>query len=364
MKILIISTVTFDKNGVTNVIRNNYEFMDKKYKVDFVFPNNPDDVFLKTATLKKSKVFLLNNRLRKPIQYLFSLLKIMKDNEYDIVHIHGNSHTMVIELFAAYLRQVKVRIPHGHSTSTNFPLIHNILSQPFNRLLTEGFACGIKAGEWLYRNNKFTIIYNGINIEKYKFEDNIRNEIRTSLGFTPKDKVIGHIGRFHEVKNQIFLIKLLPELRLFNTDFKLLLIGDGEQREKCEKLAISLNVDKYINFYGSSDNVNELLMGMDMFMMPSKYEGVPLTLIEAQASELPCLISDSISQEVQVSSDVVFFNLDEKTDGIINKILTIFNELKKRDLHKNNIILQESEFNIENGVKLLEARYEYLSKEV
>src|SRR5699024_9323357 len=171
--------------------------------------------------------YIIGDRMKRPFNYIKSLNRIMKENNYDIVHAHGNSHTLALEMGLARKNNVKVRIPHAHSTSTKFPLIHKLLTPYFNTTYTHGLSCGITAGKWLYSNNEFIVLDNGINVDKFKFNKNIRYAKREELGIKEEDIIIGSVGFLDTNKNQEYLIDLVDELhQSSNQKYKLMLIGD------------------------------------------------------------------------------------------------------------------------------------------
>ncbi|WP_195851045.1 glycosyltransferase [Aerococcus tenax] len=352
MKILNISTVEYGKNGITQVIKNLAFHMDhSKISYDFVFPNLPkNDKFFENKT-----VFILNNRMSNPVFYVLKLKKIMQEGNYDAVHIHGNSHTMVLELLAAKLAGIQVRITHAHNTITKYKALHFMLSNIFERLVTGRLACGEAAGKFLYDENKpYTVIENGIDLQKFSFNKQVREKIRSKLNIGEEEILIGHVGNFIDTKNQIWIIDNFNEIELALGLPKLVLVGDGPLRKEMEQKVKALGLEEKIIFTGNLDNVYDYFMAMDLFIMPSLYEGFPLVLVEAQASGLPCYVSDKVTNKVNITGLVNFFDLESK-ESLINQ-LQMFKKAPRQEQVSNNL-LKNSDYNLVNSVSKLEHFY-------
>ena len=311
IRLLTISTTKFELDGITNVIMNYYRTMDKSdMQIDFVIPNIPRKDLKEEIKRNGGQIYVLGNRMRNPISYVRNLTKLIKERNYDIVHAHGNSCTLALEMYAAKKGGAKVRIPHIHSTSCKYKIIHVLLRKVFHTFRTHAFACGQKAGEWIYKDEPFEIIRNGINIEKYCLNEEIRKVYRDKYNLNGK-KVIGHVGRFSYQKNHEFLIKVFSELCKINDNYRLLLVGDGILKQEIEQMVNNMNLSSMVIFAGKTPNVPQLMQAMDVMVLPSRYEGLPLTLIEAQAACLPCFVSDAVSSEVAITDLIYFISLDK-----------------------------------------------------
>lgn len=186
-----------------------------------------------------------------------------------IVHIHGNSANMAIELLAVTFGGVKVKITHSHNTATMHPCMHKMLWPLFAKLCTVRLACGEDAGKWLYREQKFTVLNNGIETNKYLFSDSVRSITRKELGVKENEILLGHIGNFIEQKNHTFLIDIFSEVHRANPEFKLLLISDGMLMPTIKDKVHSLELDDAVVFLGKTMNVQNYLSAMDLFLLPS-----------------------------------------------------------------------------------------------
>lgn len=323
MKVLIVNSVPTEKNGITNVIFNFLSKMDSRgIQIDLISINNPEGKYRDIIEQKGGTLFILERKSKRIIHYLISLKRIIRSRGYDVVHIHGNSHTLVLELLAAKLGGCKVRIAHAHNTTCNSIMIHRVLTPFFNMLCTNKLACGIEAGIWMFGSNSFKVLNNGVDLEAFSFNEVFRNEIRRKYGLN-KTKVIGHVGAFTPVKNQSFIIDLLYELTQKDDSFSLMLIGEGPLMKDLENKVIEKGLIDKVIFTGGVHNVNEFLNAIDIIVMPSLYEGLPLTLIEQQANGLQCFIADTITKEVDKTGNVEFISLGASKDIWVNKIVSV-----------------------------------------
>ncbi|MBR3789232.1 MAG: glycosyltransferase family 1 protein, partial [Clostridia bacterium] len=256
-----------------------------------------------------NKVFVLPFRNSNPLKYVIALKKIIKENKYDIVYVHGNSATMAVELISAKLAGCKVRVAHSHNTQCNHMKINKLLMPFFSILYTDCCACSPEAGKFLFGNRECYVVNNGIYVPKYEFSEEIRDKIRTQLGVENKF-VIGHIGRFAYQKNQEFLINILKVVIEKGEDAVLLLVGEGETIEMVKSTAESLGVADRVIFFGTTDFVNEVVQAMDCFVFPSRFEGLGIVAIEAQASGLSCVASTEVPEKVKINDKTTFLSLE------------------------------------------------------
>lgn len=314
MKLLIINTVPTEKNGITNVIFNYLSAIDcEGLVIDILSLNQPNQKYVDMVKQKGGKMYVLPRSKDHITRYWKELRKLIKNNGYDIVHIHGNSHTTFIELSAAYAAGCVVRMIHAHNTMCKHVLVHRILTPLFNMLCTNGLACGKEAGRFMFGYKPFTVINNGVDTDKFAFNTQIREKLRNKMGWTDC-KVIGHVGYFTEVKNQSFIVDIFECLYENNPDYRLVLIGDGPMREEIKKKIDSKGLGNKVCMTGNIDNVNEYLNAIDMIVMPSLFEGLPLTLIEQQANGLPCVVADTITREADKTGNIKFLSMNSPVE--------------------------------------------------
>lgn len=311
MRILVVNTVHFRLNGITAVIMNYYRGMDKtKMTMDFMTIGETNEGLKKELQESGACLYELK-RKQHPLHYMMNLTRILRKNSYDVIHVHGNSTMMLVDLLPAKWAGVPVRIAHVHNTDCSNRLLHLLIGPAFRKSFNHGFACGEQAGKCLYGSRNFLVVRNGINLQKFNFLPEVRAEYRWKIG-AEKRKVIGHVGHFTEQKNQGFLIDLLVELKKTNPEILLLLIGDGILIDEMKKKAEKNEVQDDVLFCGNVPDVQNYLMAMDLFILPSLYEGMPVSLIEAQVSGLPCIASDKISPEAGLTNLLSFLPLEER----------------------------------------------------
>ncbi|MCR5809447.1 MAG: glycosyltransferase [Clostridiales bacterium] len=264
-----------------------------------------DDVYGPEIEARGGKVITLPPPAAGYASYVGSLKKLLRENRYSAVH----SHTMFnsgINLAVAKLMGVPVRIAHSHTTKTERKVSRRqrIYERIMQRVIlwsaTDLLACGVEAGEWLFGKKAFSkrgvVIRNGIDTDAFAYSEGNRSKVRSKYGIASDDYVIGHSGTLIPLKNQEFLIRLLPKLREAVPNARLMLLGRGEQSEldRLKGIAADSGAADSVIFCGGVMNSNECLSAMDVFAFPSLREGTPLALIEAQANGLPCVISDRI----------------------------------------------------------------------
>lgn len=315
MKVLLINTVSTDKNGITNVIFNYLHAIDStQIRFDYVAINQPEDTYIDEIQKKGGNLYVIPRSGKKIISYIRQLTQTISNHKYNVIHIHTNSHTAILELLAAKLGGCHNRIVHSHNTTCNSIAVHKILTPLFNALYTHAFACGVDSGKWMYGNNPFLVINNGVNTDLYSFNSDSRVKIREQLNLKEEDILIGHVGTFIPVKNQKFIIDILQILIKRNPRYNLLLIGDGPLRQQVERQVSLYNLQDHVHFTGNINNVYDYLNAIDLIIMPSLFEGLPLTLIEQQANGLHCIVADTITREADKTGYLQFVSLNDSAE--------------------------------------------------
>lgn len=361
IKVLMSSTTPIMKDGITNVMLNLYKKINRsEFQVDFIVGNKPDEDINKLILENGGRYTIIPRSKKHIFRYIKEYARICKG--YDIVHVHGNSATIFFELFAAFLAGVKIRIAHSHNTYCTAKKADKILRIPFHVLCNGRFACSQAAGEWLFGKRKFIIINNGINTEKFIFSDEARNKIRAKLNLNNK-KVIGHVGNFLPVKNHAFIIDVFEELAKIDDSYCLVLLGTGATQENIKQQVKKLKLEDRVHFVGSVSNVEDYLSAMDVIIMPSIHEGLPLTLIEEQANGLKCVISDAITKEVDLSGNVEFISLNS---SVQKWVTTIEKKLLSSNRYDDSIkaikIIKELGYDIGVAADKLQNYYKTISQ--
>ncbi|EFK31446.1 glycosyltransferase, group 1 family protein [Lactobacillus delbrueckii subsp. bulgaricus PB2003/044-T3-4] len=311
MKILLVSTNNLSDNGISTFIINNAKLLAKKKNihVDVLAPNEVAKDIKDDLKKNEINVFEIHDRNSNPKQYFRRLISLLKHENYDVVHVNGSSNIMSIELAAAYFAGVKVRIAHSHNTVTEHERLHKLLHVPFNIFVNCRVACNEAAGKWLFNNKQFIVVDNGIFLDKYRFNTTVRAQMRKQLGLSDDDILLGHVGGFNEQKNQAFLLNVMKKL---DSKYKLILVGQGGMFDQVKKQTEEMDLGDRVIFTGSVHNVPDYLSAMDVFVLPSRFEGQPFVVVEASANGLPIILSDKISRESNLTSKLEFVSLDPK----------------------------------------------------
>ena len=268
---------------------------------------------------------------------------------YDVIHVHANSATSVLELMAAKRAGVPRRIHHNHTSKTLHPFLNKILHPLFVRLYTDAIACSEAAGEWLFGKGNFIVMPNAIDIDKFKYKEQTRKLMRDEFGFKENEIVVGHIGKFMDAKNHEFLIKFFARYHSNHHQSKLMLVGDGAWRPRIEKWVADSGCAEAIILAGLRSDISAIIQAFDVFVFPSIYEGLPLTVLEAQASGLPCIISSNVTKAVDIGRDVFVKDLADGVDCWADFIdhfdYTVSREERCNQNYKR---LTDARFNIHN----------------
>lgn len=311
MKVLLVSTNDLGDNGISTFIINNAKLLanEPDVQMDVLAPNEVDSKIKEDLATSGIRVFRIPNRNSKQLEYFKALVALLKKEKYGVLHVNGSSTIMSIELAAGFFAGVKVRIAHSHNTVTKHTGLNKALRPAFEMFVNQRLACNEAAGKWLFKNKSFTVIDNGIFLDRYQYNQDNRDRIRKSLEISPDTILLGHVGGFNYQKNQAFLLKLLKRL---TGNYKLVLIGQGQLFDEVKAKSKELAVTDKVIFTGSVNNVPDYLSAMDAFVLPSRFEGQPFVLIEASANGLPIIASDKVSQEVNLTGKIQFVPL--KTD--------------------------------------------------
>lgn len=355
-RILVINTVRFKFNGITSTIVNSYSRFDsKKYVIDYLITNpDYDENVLEKLKNSNSNFYFLNRK--RIMSYLVGLTHLIQSNKYHAVHVNGNSATMALEMTVALYKKIPLRLAHCHTSKTEHPMINKLLLPAFRHSYTHALACSHQAGQWLFEEH-FIELPNGIDAEKYYYAEECRAAVRKK--FALEDRfVIGHIGVFHESKNHKMLFAVTKEIlkRSYNAHL-LLVTGTDDLPKNIEELISEFGLDNRVTILHKRNDVPSLIQAMDCFVFPSKWEGFGLAVLEAQAGDLPCYVSDKVSREVAVSDCVNFISLDESprrwAEVICNSALT-YDRYRHRGYEK----VKKSKYNIANTIEVLEKIYD------
>ncbi len=277
----------------------------QRYSVHYVVFGDEIGTYEPELEAHGCKIFHLSPPSDSYCAYLNSLKRLIRTYHYDVIHAH-TMFNIGWAMLAGKLHGVPVRISHAHSALEEHQSLKVFLYEAVMRFLiltcaTDYVACGVKAGQRLYSRKAFekegTLILNGIDTQGFGFDQQQRNAFRKELGLDDKF-IIGHIGHLAGVKNQAFLLGLMPEILKRLPQAYLLLLGEGEDRPILEQKIHELHLEGRVRMTGNVRNVPDYLNAMDVFAFPSLYEGMPLSIIEVQSNGLPCVISDRVPNDV------------------------------------------------------------------
>ncbi|MDO5564313.1 MAG: glycosyltransferase [Eubacteriales bacterium] len=331
-----------DNNIFYNLIKNNKnEFQNGDiFSLNLEFKNNDNRFKLKNDINK----FFKNH------------------HDYDIVHIHtGSLSTMCLFSKLSKKYNIKKVIVHSHCAGEKESVIHKLQKRILNFMLQKYanyyLSCSQSAATWKYTHKALKeniIVYNGIDINLFKYNEEYRNEIREKFNLNNKF-VIGMVGRIDYQKNQTFSVDLIYELLKYNHNIVLFMIGDGKDKQKIINQIKEKNIQEKIIMINKINDIYKYYNAFDLFILPSLFEGLGIVAVEAQLNKLPCIISNNIERLVQISSATCFLSLNNKKDWV-NLILKI-KENKNHQYDRSNIIVDNDKFDKNNTFDIIRRIY-------
>lgn len=296
--------------GVEQVVMNYYRNIDRNLvQFDFIVDEDSNRVPKDEIESLGGRVFFVPP-YQSLTRYVRKIRNLCKQEQWQIMHSHINALS-VFPLWAAKKEGVPVRIAHSHSTSGKGETIKNIikylLRTQANRFPTHRVACGEYAGKWLFgENESFRVIHNAIVLDRFEYNEDVRSSLRRELGISDEAFVVGHIGRFMPQKNHAFLIEAFNRMCSYDENAILLLVGEGELKGEVEYQVKELGIEENVRFLGQRSDANDLYKVFDAFALPSLYEGLGIVGVEAQYAGLPCVFSDAVPREVDLTGTVAF----------------------------------------------------------
>ena len=318
MKKILVGYITSGKGSGINKYIDTFikSIQDDNVQIDFLTRDKETSID-DFATLDKSSKLFVVSRNRRPIKQLREMIKIIKEGNYDISYFNISETFDCIGIIAAKFCKVKKRIVHSHSSGEdgkNVAIVKlKVVLNKMCKIIIKSccnvyLTCSTNAAKWLYtkgivNNKNYTIIYNAVDDEKFKFNSYKKEEIRKKLEISTDKFVIGHVGRFCMQKNHKFILDILKDVFEKKKNAIGILIGNGEKLEEIKEYAKKLKIFDRILFLENISNIQDYMSAFDIFILPSKYEGLPIVGIEAQFSGLPCLFSNKISDEVLIGKN-------------------------------------------------------------
>lgn len=323
-----------NRGGAETMVMNLYRNMDRsKVQFDFVENSFEPAAFDAEITSLGGKIYRCPHYTGKNhFTYKNWWNKFFKEhrNEYKVIHGHiGSTAAIYLGIAKKYGLYT---IAHSHSSGTDYSLksmLYKLISYNTRNIADYFFACSSIAGKDRYgekviHSSNYRVLNNAIDTKQFQFDEKVREIIRSQLGITSQI-LMGHVGRFTKEKNHTFLLEIFKAMHEMNPNSRLILVGDGPLRVEVEQQALSLGIKDFVIFTGIRSDVNRLVQGMDVFVFPSIYEGLPVTLVETQTSGLSCVISDKVPAEcILVKNLVTIKSLDESpkewAEHILSKI--------------------------------------------
>ena len=305
MKILQVG-LSYNHGGIESCIMNYYrEFVGRGVQFDFISIHSTlacEDEIKKLG----GKIFYIPNMKQHPIKYKKAMEKIILQGNYDVIYVNMLSAANILPLSVANKCGCKKIVAHSHNNDTpgiHRKILHRLNKRKVGRYATDLVACSKSAAQFMFGDKlcgEAKIVNNGISVERFLFSEEKRRKIQNELGLSDKNMVVGHVGRFQYQKNQTFLVDIFYELQKKKPEAKLILVGDGPGRGSIQEKVDSLKISDKVVFLGERQDVEEILCAMDVMVIPSRFEGLGMVVIEAQCAGLPVVCSDVLVDETKV----------------------------------------------------------------
>lgn len=361
MKFILQIPASLDIGGVEKVARDIGMYADlNEYKIDYIVFDKKIGEYEAELITRGCNIYHLQEPSLSYHRFLKDLRYIMTQTKYDVVHAHTMFNIGWIMMIAREM-QIPIRVAHAHSALNNNGGLKTKIYELIMRWLilnnsTDFIACGEKAGirlfgEKMYRN-KAKLILNGIEVKKFQYCSETRKTIRKQLN-VENSYLIGHVGHLLEVKNQKFLIDLMPGILERRPEAILLLLGEGPDRQMLEAEIKKLKLEKHILLLGNVPDVYNYLSAMDVFAFPSLFEGMPLSILEVQANGLPCILSTEVPEDVYLTDLIHPLTLNDSQAWI--EEICCAQRKKSEDYY---MILEKERFDTQSVMNKIYAIYE------
>lgn len=358
MNRILVYGMTANPGGIESYVMNQFSLLDKEKAVfDFVV-DFPEMCYADSVTEMGSKIHFIPAKGKKLFSHWLAFHKILKAHpEYKKVYFNILDAGAVFTMIIPWLMGREI-IVHSHNGSTEKMRLHK-LCKPFLKVLAKKrYACSKVASQYMFDTTDVDVIPNAIDCEKYKYSASIRNSKRAELGIDENTLAVCFVGRLMYQKNVHFLTKVFAEIQNKKPDSVLLVVGDGEEKEKMISDSTELGIIENVKFLGRRNDVAEILQAADVYVMTSFFEGLSVVAVEAQASGLPCVFSDGMSEETKINDNVNFVSLNESAD----KWADIVIKAAKQPRHTEQTAIQAAGYDLScpNDVQknLLEYLYE------
>ena len=358
-QIRVLQVVTYmGRGGLETMLMNYYRKIDReKIQFDFLVHRDFETDYDEEIQRLGGRIYRLSRLNPVSKVYLDQLDSFFKEHrEYRIVHSHLDCMAG-IPLKYAKKNGVPVRIAHAHNsnqTKDKKYLLKLLYKRMIPKYATDFYACSEAAGKWMFGGHDFSVLNNAIDAKKYSYDPEMAIKVRDELKIPEEAVVVGHVGRFDPPKNHEMIVKIFAEVLKRVSGAKLLLVGGGDLQHTVQSQVISLGIQDHVIFTGIRSDVCDLLQAMDVFLFPSLYEGLPVSIIEAQAAGLPCIISDKVPIECKKTDLVQQMNLSESCGSWAEKVITAAKQNKRRDTSEE---IKKAGFDVCENARQLEEFY-------
>ena len=340
MKRLLCIVSSMDRGGAETFLMKVYRQLDKnKYQMDFCVSKKESGFYDEEIKKMGGKIFYIPPKSKNPFKSFFGIKKLVKKEKYVSVLRTSQQSLATLDLFAAKLGGASKLIYRSSNAGvTNGKFINKFFSFLPKVIPNVKIAPSSEAAEFVFGKNnlnKVTILHNALNYDDFKFNEKSRDKIRKELNVGNKT-LYGHVGRLNKQKNHIFLLNIFKEILKKDNNSMLVLIGEGELKEDILNKIKELNIEKNVVLLEPKKNINEYFMAFDKLIFPSLFEGMPNVIIEAEASGLPCFISNTITKEANITGLVKYIDLNKSAEEWASIILN--KKIEKRKDYKNNFI--------------------------
>lgn len=327
MERILVYGMTSNRGGIEAYLYNYLMQIAPKKNIIFDFATDYKSIAYEDE-LKKigCKIYYIPSRRENLIMHMRKLREIVKKHkEYKKIYFNILSAAEVFTVLSICGIPGRKKVVHSHNNSVKAIWKHRILRPLLNIITDQKIACSESAGEFMFgekyiRKNKVTILNNAINLEKYLYSSDIRERVRKTQNLEDKF-IVGHVGRLCYQKNTSFVIDIFCEIYKKCKNSEMIIIGDGEDRQLIESYIKEKKMGNSIKLLGMRKDVSDFMQAMDAFLLPSRFEGLPVVAVEAQAAGLPCFLSDHITEKTDVTGNVQFLSLDKTAEEWADAIL-------------------------------------------
>lgn len=358
-------SATFQTGGIETFIMKIYRSIDReKVQFDFLFYGDGVGKYEDEITALGGRIFRLPNKRENLWKFVKGTYLLVKENRYEIIHRHGFTHSLALDALIMKLAGCKHLIVHSHNTRSEEiedSWVRKVSMRPCRWLLNKAadyrFSCSEAAGRWLFGERwQCRVIPVAIDLDKFQFRPELRDKIRERYHWE-NQLLLGSVGRLERQKNYLFLLDVFLECHNLDNSARLVIVGEGSQRTQIKQKIDSLKINDLVSLMGAQDNVDELMQGLDLLVMPSLYEGLPSAAVEAQAEGLPCILSSNITKEVDLTG-ISFCELSLGAQEWARRIL----KMTREHIRKNNAeLVAQKGFDIDVMAEELKTFYLKLS---